>query len=88
MAVRRGGESRPAVHCYPEMNARIVELLRISGSPIHLYAAQRIEDLEREVVRLRTRETGHGKPCDESRACAGARQARSHEPRQRANAED
>jgi hypothetical protein len=35
---------------YPEMNAKIVGLLRVSDSPIMLYAALRIEELEEEVL--------------------------------------
>ncbi len=33
---------------HPEMNREIVSLLRISGEPFQLYAAARIEELERE----------------------------------------
>ncbi|HIW33479.1 MAG TPA: hypothetical protein IAA29_11910 [Candidatus Paenibacillus intestinavium] len=38
-------------HCktYPEMNGKIVEYLRISDSPIDLYAAQRIVELEEQL---------------------------------------
>lgn len=43
------------IKTYPEMNARIVDILRIDfGSPMLLYAAQRIEELEAKVERLRT----------------------------------
>lgn len=35
--------------CYPEMNDKIIELLRMSGDAISLYAAQRIEDLEKQI---------------------------------------
>ena len=39
---------------YPEMNAKIVDLLRWNkDNPVHLYAAQRIEELETEVMWLR-----------------------------------
>lgn len=31
---------------YPEMNNKIVELLRMGNTPVELYAAQRIEELE------------------------------------------
>ena len=31
---------------YPEMNNKIVELLRMGGTPVEFYAAQRIEELE------------------------------------------
>jgi len=42
------------IKTYPEMNARIVSILRICGAdPSLLYAAQRIEELEAEVERLR-----------------------------------
>ena len=37
---------------YPEMNAKIVGILRISDSPDVLYAADRIEELERRVAEL------------------------------------
>ncbi|MGO0058625.1 hypothetical protein ACTID9_00925 [Brevibacillus fluminis] len=38
---------------YPTMNARIVDLLKLSSDPIHAYAAKRIEELEAENERLR-----------------------------------
>ncbi|WP_158318898.1 hypothetical protein [Robertmurraya kyonggiensis] len=41
------------VKTYPEMDAKIKDILRIGGSRSGLYAAQRIEDLEKEVERLR-----------------------------------
>ena len=31
---------------YPEMNNKIVDLLRMGDTPVELYAAQRIEELE------------------------------------------
>lgn len=34
------------IKTYPEMNAQIISLLRLSEDPICLYAAQRIEELE------------------------------------------
>jgi len=34
------------VQTFPEMNQRIVNLLRQTGNPVKLYAAQRIEELE------------------------------------------
>ena len=34
------------IHTYPEMNAKIKDLLRIGEQPICLYAAKRIEELE------------------------------------------
>lgn len=37
----------------PKANAKIVEILRISSNLLSLYAAQRIEELEAEVERLR-----------------------------------
>lgn len=37
---------------YPDMNARIVELLRLGGSAPELYAATRIEELEAQVANL------------------------------------
>jgi hypothetical protein len=41
------------VRTYPEMNMRIKELLRVDGSNYTAYAAQRIEELEKENRRLR-----------------------------------
>lgn len=40
------------IHTYPEMNAKIVGILRVSDSPVMLYAAQRIEELERFARRV------------------------------------
>ncbi len=37
---------------YPEMNAKIVALLRVSDQPAHLYAADRIEQLEQKGLAL------------------------------------
>jgi hypothetical protein len=34
------------IHTYPEMSAKIKDLLRIGEQPICLYAAKRIEELE------------------------------------------
>lgn len=36
------------VKTYPEMNARIKNILVLSGSPTDLYAAKRIEELEQK----------------------------------------
>jgi uncharacterized membrane protein len=36
--------------CYPEMNEKIVSILRISDEPAHLYAADRIEELEKALA--------------------------------------
>lgn len=41
-----------SINTYPEMNREIKKLLRLGGSNSGLYAAQRIEELEREVERL------------------------------------
>ncbi len=41
------------IHTYPEMDAKLVKILRISENPTSLYAAQRIEELETENQRLR-----------------------------------
>lgn len=38
---------------YPEVNAKIVELLRLADDMPSQYAAARIEELEAEVARLR-----------------------------------
>ena len=44
--------NNPAIKTYPEMNKKIVELLRIGGSNSDLYAAKRIEELETLVREL------------------------------------
>ena len=41
------------MNTYPEMNAKIIDLLRLSDDPKCLYAAERIEALERENADLR-----------------------------------
>lgn len=38
------------MNTYPEMNAKIVGILRASGDPTCLYAAQRIEELEKALM--------------------------------------
>ena len=38
---------------YPQGNIEAVKLLRLSGEPLHLYAAERIVELEAENARLR-----------------------------------
>ena len=43
---------------YPEMNDQIVRLLREHDNPACLYAAQRIEELEAEVRKLRCEHCG------------------------------
>lgn len=40
------------INTYPEMDAKIKDILRIGGTQSGLYAAQRIEDLEKEIERL------------------------------------
>jgi len=47
------------MNTYPEMNEKIVGLLRWAGdeNPAAMYAADRIEELEHEVKRLQTRHT-------------------------------
>ena len=40
------------IKTYPEMNEMIVSLLRFSGEPIQLYAAQLIEELQRTQMSL------------------------------------
>ena len=37
------------IHTYPEMNEKIVGILRISDDPACLYAAQYIEELQKPV---------------------------------------
>ncbi|WP_458414544.1 hypothetical protein ACNQFZ_06665 [Schinkia sp. CFF1] len=41
------------INTYPKMNKEIKNLLRLSGKQSSLYAAQRIEELEEEVGKLR-----------------------------------
>jgi len=43
------------VNTYPEMNHLILDILRLRGSPIELYAAQRIEELEAKLRELGNR---------------------------------
>ena len=38
------------MNTYPEMNEKIVGLLELSDDPMHLYAAQRIKELEQQVA--------------------------------------
>jgi len=45
------GEKVMQINTYPEMNAKIVDILSISDSPSSLYAAARIRELEAEVER-------------------------------------
>ena len=40
----------PKIRTYPEMNEKITDLLRFSDEPVQLYAAARIEELEKEVA--------------------------------------
>lgn len=39
------------MNTYPEMNEKIVGLLELSDEPMHLYAAQRIKELEQQVAK-------------------------------------
>lgn len=43
------------VKTYQEMNHLILGILKLRGSPIELYAAQRIEELEAEVKELQNK---------------------------------
>ncbi len=43
-----------AIDTHPEMNKKIVSLLRLNNSPMDLYAAQRIEELEKLVREIST----------------------------------
>lgn len=43
----------PVIKTYPEMNVKVVDLLRIGGEFNELYAAQRIEELEAENAALK-----------------------------------
>lgn len=43
------------VNTYPEMNHLILGILKLRGSPIELYAAARIEELEAEVKELQNK---------------------------------
>jgi hypothetical protein len=40
------------VKTYPAMNAKIVDLLRLRDDPVSLYAAARIEELEKKIAGL------------------------------------
>ena len=40
------------IETYPEMNKRIVEILRLGYEPMDLYAAARIEELEQRCAEL------------------------------------
>jgi len=42
------------VQTYPEMNQKIVALLRQTGEPMCIYAAQRIEELEKAMREIDT----------------------------------
>ncbi len=43
------------IETYPEMNKRIVEILRLGYEPMDLYAAARIEELEQRCAELEQR---------------------------------
>lgn len=45
-AVALGSNDLLGVTLYPEMNRKVVELLRLNGGPTEAYAAARIEQLE------------------------------------------
>jgi hypothetical protein len=49
----RGDYRGAVITTYPEMNAKIVGLLRLSDDPLKLYAAQRIEELKQMVELLK-----------------------------------
>ncbi len=51
------------VKTYPEMNAKIVDLLKMKDDPTSLYAAARIEELERRVKRAEKMEKALGRAC-------------------------
>ena len=40
---------KKAMNTYPEMNEKIVGLLRMSDNPVDLYAAQYIEELQKKL---------------------------------------
>ena len=42
------------IKTYDAMNAQIVEYLAMCESPLYLYAAKRIEELEEKVIELQT----------------------------------
>ncbi len=37
---------------YPEMNQKIIDLLKMSDNPVSLYAAERIEELEKALQEI------------------------------------
>lgn len=43
---------------YPEMNAKIKDILRLGNDPACLYAAARIEQLEKELEQLKANKAG------------------------------
>lgn len=47
--------SNVTITCYPEMNDKIIELLQMCGDATSLYAAQRIEDLEKQLEDLESK---------------------------------
>lgn len=46
---------------YPEMNTKIKDILRLGNDPVCLYAAARIEQLEKELEQLKANKAG----CDD-----------------------
>lgn len=46
------------IELYPEMNAKIKEILRTGQAPYCWYAAARIEQLEKELEQLKANKTG------------------------------
>lgn len=48
---------------YPTMNAKIVDLLKMKDDPTSLYAAARIEELERRVKRAEKMEKALDRAC-------------------------
>jgi len=51
------------VKTYPTMNAKIVDLLKMKDDPTSLYAAARIEELERRVKRAEKMEKALDRAC-------------------------
>lgn len=62
---------------YPEMNAKIVGLLRISYDPVDLYAAARIEELEAALAAVGAARqhppSGEGSTVSAQRVCGNCR---------------
>ncbi len=59
---RRTRGDAMTIYTYPAMNEKIVELLRLSGEAMQLYAAQRSEELEAEIRAIKSARPDGVKP--------------------------